>query len=145
MFQPQPTPYSPFASYGATRQQSSGHDDYQYQSSHLPQGLGSGGPIVFDSPVFSPVAFGALPALPPLNINQARYNSAMDTPPNDDLATQEALARQYQPELKVRKKCSRERILRIHKADMGCRVLWWGTSHQARPSLRNTQRLIRYT
>jgi hypothetical protein len=98
MFQPQPTPYSAFASYGAKRQHSFGHNEYQYQS---PLGLG-GGPIVFDSPVFSQVGFGAIPAIPSLTTNQARYNGAMDTPSNDDLAAQEVLARQYQPELKVR-------------------------------------------
>lgn len=93
MFRPQPSSYAAFASYGAARQHNAGQDDYQFQSSHLPIGLASGGPIVFDNPVFAPAGFGATQLRP-----------AMDTPPNDDLVAQEALARQYQPELKVRKK-----------------------------------------
>lgn len=95
MFHPQPTPYPPFASYGGATEQDPERNAYNYQSTGL--GLGSGGPIEFDNPVFSPVAgYRALP----VNLHQNRYG-AMTTPPADDLTAQEALARGYQPELKV--------------------------------------------
>jgi len=96
MFQPQPTPYSPFPSYGAATGQDQGQNTF---TSYQPHGLGSlsGGPIEFDNPIFSPVA--SYPALP-VNIHQNRY-SAMAAPTTDDLTTQETLARGYQPELKV--------------------------------------------
>lgn len=103
MFQPQPTPYSSFASYGAANAQESdpeqdqqGVSGYNYQQAGLE--IASGGPIVFDNPVFNPVpGFGSLP----LNVNQNRY-TAMNTLPPDDLEAQEALARSYQPDQKVR-------------------------------------------
>jgi len=97
MFQPQPTPYSPFASYGGATSQDQEQNTF---TSYQPPGLGplSGGPLEFDNPVFSPVA--SYPALP-LNLHQSRYG-AMAAPTTDDLAAQETLARGYQPELKVR-------------------------------------------
>ncbi len=95
MFQPQPTPYTPFSSYGGATGQDQEQSAYNYQSPGL--GLCSGGPIEFNHPIFSPVAsYRALP----LNLQQNRYG-AMATPPSDDLADQEALARGYQPESKV--------------------------------------------
>lgn len=97
MFQPQPTPYSPFVSYGGATGQDQEQNTF---SSYPPAGLGplGGGPLEFDGPVFSPVA--SYPALP-LNPHQSRYG-AMASPTADDLAAQETLARAYQPDLKVR-------------------------------------------
>ncbi len=99
MFQPQPTPYAHFASYGAP----TSVPEYNFQSpSFAPNlGLDSGGPIIFDNPTFSPVGNN----YPTLNANlHTPYNNTMNTPPSDDMAAQQALARQYQPELKVRLK-----------------------------------------
>jgi hypothetical protein len=96
MFQPQPTPYAPFSPYGAQNEQDhAGQTSYNYQST---AGLGalSGGPIVFDNPVFSPI--GSFRAL---NIRPGQYSDAMATPPND-LEAQESLARSYQPDIDVR-------------------------------------------
>lgn len=95
MFQRQPAPYTPFSSYGGATDQDQEQSAYNYQSSGL--GLGSGGPIEFDNPVFSPISsYRALP----LNPQHNRYG-AMAAQPSDDLAAQEALARSYQPELTV--------------------------------------------
>lgn len=96
MFQPQPTPFSPYASsYGVVT------DDVGYNFPPASLVLDSGGPIVFDNPTFNPVGSQYLP----LNINNSNANpikfNAMETPPEDDMAAQEALARQYQPDLKV--------------------------------------------
>lgn len=144
MFQPQPTPFSPFASYGAQNGQGQDQDQNTYysQTSGL-RGL-SGGPIVFDNPTFSPVGAGFAPqsSLPP-NLDFPKHDlyGAMDAPPSDDLATQEALARGYQPESKVRS-CGWIDI--GHQAYMGCRVLWWGKRSQHWQLLRNTQRRIQH-
>ncbi len=95
MFQPQPTPFSPFLSYGGATDQDQEQSAYNYQSSGL--GLGSGGSIEFDNPVFSPVSnYRALQ----LNPQHNRYGT-MNAPLNDDLEAQEALARNYQPESTV--------------------------------------------
>jgi hypothetical protein len=83
----------------------------------------SGGPIVFDNPIFSPVGAGFAPqsSLPP-NLDFAKHNiyDTMNAPPSDDMVAQEALARGYQPESKVR---SCGWIYIGHKAYIGCRVL----------------------
>jgi len=102
MFQPQPTTYSPFASYGGATGQDHGQNSF---NSYQPPSLGplSGGPVEFDNPVFSPVA--SYPALP-VSLHQGRY-STMAAPATDDLTAQETLARAYQPELKV---CARMRL-----------------------------------
>jgi len=111
MFQPQTTPYSPFASYGGATGQDQTQNTF---ASYQPPGLGplSGGPIEFDNPIFSPVA--SYPALP-ANLHQSRYNT-MDAPATDDLVAQETLARAYQPELKV---CTRMRLWHEYKAYLG--------------------------
>jgi hypothetical protein len=96
MFQPQATPFNPFSSYGGATDQDQEQSAYNYPTPGL--GIGSGGPIEFDPPVFSPIAsYRPLP----LNVQPNRYG-AMASPPSDDLAAQEALARGYQPEMKVR-------------------------------------------
>jgi hypothetical protein len=102
MFQPQATPFSSYA-YAATIPNNNPHGEYNFQTANSNLGLSSGGPITFDEPVFSSVgsvgAFGNLSQH--LNLPQ-RYTIAMNTPPvADDLAAQEALARGYQPDLKV--------------------------------------------
>jgi hypothetical protein len=96
MFQPQPTPYAAFSSYGPANDQEPDHNAYNFQSAGL--GLRSGGPIVFDTPIFNPVSDFRPPSL---SVGQNRYGT-MNTPPSDDMAAQEALARGYQPDLKVR-------------------------------------------
>lgn len=100
MFQPQATPFSSFA-YGGSIPNNNAAGDYNFQSATANLGLNSGGPITFDEPIFNNVgSFGNLNQH--INLPQ-RYNNVMDTPPVvDDLATQEALARGYQPDLKVR-------------------------------------------
>lgn len=76
------------------------HGDYNFQAATSNLGLNSGGPITFDEPIFNTVgSFGSLNQH--LNLPQ-RYNNTMNTPPvADDLDAQEALARDYQPDLKV--------------------------------------------
>ena len=100
MFQPQATPFASFA-YASSIPNNNSHGDYNFQAATSNLGLNSGGPITFDEPIFNTVgSFGG-------NLNQhlnlpQRYNNTMTTPPvADDLEAQEALAREYQPDLKV--------------------------------------------
>jgi ubiquitin thioesterase protein OTUB1 len=101
MFQPQPTPYSPFLSYGAVP------DFHSFQpSSTARSGLAvdSGGPIIFRDPIFSPIN-------PNANANNAgasNYNNSnlgpqfkMAANGINDLEQQEELARNFQPDLQV--------------------------------------------
>ncbi|KFZ02943.1 hypothetical protein V501_09444 [Pseudogymnoascus sp. VKM F-4519 (FW-2642)] len=99
MFQPQATPFASFA-YTSSIPNNNPHGDYNFQAATSNLGLNSGGPITFDEPIFNTVgSFGD-------NLNQhlnlpQRYNNTMTTPPvADDLEAQEALAREYQPDLK---------------------------------------------
>jgi hypothetical protein len=95
MFQPQPTPYSPFSAYGLNSP-ASNFPGFQSQPS-----VGSGGPTVFRDPIFSPA----------VNVNHARLNFAnnnnltrsykMEGAGTSDLEAQEALARDFQPDLQV--------------------------------------------
>jgi len=107
MFQPQATPFSSFV-YGASIQNNNnaGGAEYNFHGAvaNANLGLNSGGPITFDEPIFSNLgiigSFGNLNQH--LNLPQRFNNTTMNAPPvADDLATQEALARGYQPELKV--------------------------------------------
>lgn len=100
MFQPQATPFASFA-YTSTIPNNNPHGDYNFQTTTSNLGLNSGGPITFDEPIFNPVgSFGNLNQQ--INLPQ-RYNNTMDTPPvTNDLEAQQALARDYQPDLKVR-------------------------------------------
>ena len=101
MFRPQATPFSSSSfAYAATIPNNNPHGEYNFQAATSNLGLNSGGPITFDEPIFSSVgSFGNLNQH--LNLPQ-RYNTTMNTAPvADDLATQEALARGYQPDLKV--------------------------------------------
>lgn len=97
MFQPQATPFASYA-YTTTIPNNNPHGDYNFQAATSNLGLHSGGPITFDEPIFNTVgSFGQH-----LNLPQ-RYNNTMSTPPvANDLDAQEALAREYQPDLKVR-------------------------------------------
>lgn len=107
MFQPQPTAFSPFNPYGVQVPPA----DFQCQ----PTGLASGGPTVFHDPIFSPAATHT--STTELNFTH-NHNSAHRRPHahpksrkiprnrmNDDLAAQEALARDFQPDLSVRFPC----------------------------------------
>ncbi|KFY15618.1 hypothetical protein V491_05618 [Pseudogymnoascus sp. VKM F-3775] len=98
MFQPQATPFASFA-YTSTIPNNNPHGDYNFQTTTSNLGLNSGGPITFDEPIFNPVgSFGNLNQQ--INLPQ-RYNNTMDTPPvTNDLEAQQALARDYQPDLK---------------------------------------------
>jgi hypothetical protein len=98
MFQPQPTPYSPFSAYGINSPAST-FPGFQSQPSGLV--VDSGGPTVFRDPIFSPAA----------NVNHGRLNFAnnhnltrpykMEGAGTNDLEAQEALARDFQPDLQV--------------------------------------------
>jgi len=103
MFQPQPTPYSPFSStpYGiGSASPASTFPGFQHQPSGLAD---SGGPTVFRDPIFSPT--------PNVNVNAAGLNFAnnnnltrpfkMEGAGMHDLEAQEALARDFQPALEV--------------------------------------------
>ncbi|KFY08697.1 hypothetical protein V492_05993 [Pseudogymnoascus sp. VKM F-4246] len=97
MFQPQATPFASFA-YTSTIPNNNPHGDYNFQAATSNLGLNSGGPITFDEPIFNTV--GSFGNLNQLNLPQ-RYNNTMNTPPvASDLDAQEALARDYQPDLK---------------------------------------------
>ncbi|KFY38445.1 hypothetical protein V494_04361 [Pseudogymnoascus sp. VKM F-4513 (FW-928)] len=97
MFQPQATPFASFA-YTSTIPNNNPHGDYNFQAATSNLGLNSGGPITFDEPIFNTV--GSFGNLNQLNLSQ-RYNNTMNTPPvASDLDAQEALARDYQPDLK---------------------------------------------
>jgi len=100
MFQPQPTPYSPFSAYGINSPPST-FPGFQSQPSGLV--VDSGGPAVFRDPVFTPAA----------NVNAGRLNFAnnnnltrpykMEGAGTNDLEVQEALARDFRPDLQVRR------------------------------------------
>lgn len=94
MFQPQPTPYSPFSSYGLTA-------PIPEFPGFQPAGVvDNGGPTQFRDPIFSPVASNNLNAAAPLSFNHNNSHGArrykMD---NNDMDAQEALARDFQPAL----------------------------------------------
>jgi hypothetical protein len=99
MFQPQATPYMPFSSYGVA----SPIPDYSAFQPSAGLVVGSGGPTtVFRNPIFSPVA--------PTNFNTNSNNNNTHTynkmaMAGSDLDAQEALARDFQPALEVRRKC----------------------------------------
>lgn len=100
MFQPQPTPYSPFASYGAAPPIS------DFAPFHAPSGLvvDSGGPTVFRDPIFSPAAAPNTHPAPNRLSFQHHPNSSAHPGrmASHDMEQQEALARDFQPALQVR-------------------------------------------
>jgi ubiquitin thioesterase protein OTUB1 len=108
MFQPQPTPYSPFSSYGAVA------DFHSFQPSHTGRSglavVDSGGPTIVRNPIFAPVSGNANANNPlPLNYNNSNLAPRFKMAANgiNDLEQQEELARNFQPDLQVRRRCSR--------------------------------------
>ena len=102
MFQPQATPYSPFASYGVGNIL----DFPGFQQPHPQPSAGpsivhshsrSGGPTVFRDPVFGPVNNSHTSGIA-LNFN---HNTLQYKMAGNDLEEQEALARNFQPDLQV--------------------------------------------
>lgn len=72
---------------------------YSFQPTNLV--VDSGGPNGFGNPTYNPAGSQYLPPLP-LNLNNTSRFGSMDASPEEsDMAAQEALARQYQPDLKV--------------------------------------------
>ena len=88
MFPPQPTPYTPFSSYGVG---STIPDFAGFQSTGL--GVDSGGPTVFRDPIFSPAASDPIPFD---NHLPQRFKMS-----GHDMEAQEAAAREFQPSLEV--------------------------------------------
>jgi hypothetical protein len=94
MFQPQPTPFSPFASYGVG---SSIPTFAGFQPAVGELVVDSGGPTLFRNPIFSPVNPNANAST---NGAGLRFNANYGKMEND-LEAQEALAREFQPSLEV--------------------------------------------
>jgi ubiquitin thioesterase protein OTUB1 len=98
MFQPQPTPYSPFSSYGVVP------DFHSFQASHTGRSAlvaDSGGPTIIRNPIFTPVNANNPVAL---NYNSSSLAPQFKMATNGivhDLEQQEELARNFQPELQV--------------------------------------------
>jgi hypothetical protein len=101
MFQPQPTPYSPFAAYGVAPPIP---DFAPYPASGLV--VDSGGPTVFRDPIFSPAAPNThhAPGRPRFS-QQSNTTAQQHTMAGHDMEAQEALARDFQPVLEVRQGC----------------------------------------
>lgn len=101
MFHPQPTPYSPFASYGAVP------DFHLFQPSQSGRSglVDSGGPTIVRNPIFTAVAgnTSALdnPAASNYNHNSSASPFKMAANSINDLEQQEELARSFQPDLQV--------------------------------------------
>ena len=98
MFQPQPTPYSPFSSYGVAPPIAD-FPPFQAASGLV---VDSGGPTVFRDTIFSPVATNNHNAAARLSFAAHPNSSAHPYKmANNDLEQQEALARDFQPALEV--------------------------------------------
>jgi hypothetical protein len=99
MFQPQPTPYSPFSSYGIAPPIPE-FPPFQSASGLV---VDSGGGAVFRGGVFSPVATNNRSAPGRLSFSAQQNNSAPQykMAGNNDMEAQEALAREFQPALEV--------------------------------------------
>lgn len=102
MFQPQPTPYSPFVPYGV------GNPIVDFRSFQSPTGGGgsvvdSGGPTVFRDPIFSPLNtnVNAIAGGVPINYNNTNPLGQQSKMANNDLEEQEALAREFRPSPQV--------------------------------------------
>lgn len=111
MFQPQPTPYSPFASYGVG---SSIIGFRPFAPSGVEVGdsvqgvVDSGGPTVFRDPIFTPVGTTttttngtANASASSLNYNSNPLGQRFHKMERNDIEEQEALAREFQPSLEV--------------------------------------------
>ncbi|RDW77641.1 hypothetical protein BP6252_05694 [Coleophoma cylindrospora] len=96
MFQPQPTPYSPLSSYGLIGSTPGAAADFNYEQHRSPSVVDNGGPTVFRDPVFRPSS--GLPSAFHTLSPPPRFK--MEAPnPADDLERQEAMAREYKPNL----------------------------------------------
>lgn len=97
MFQPHPTPYPPFPSYGVVGSAPGVAADSIYQHNPDSSVVDNSGPIVFRDPVLrssgQPTTFHALSQPPQLKMEGAHAA--------DDLERQEAMAREYKPDLEV--------------------------------------------
>lgn len=119
MFQPQPTPFSPFSSYGIASGSPipipGAFPGFQPAAGVVD----NAGPTVFRDPIFSPVASNNINANGhlPFNPNHNHNNSHSHPQPHpaqphnmahNDMEAQEALARDFQPALEVRRELERE-------------------------------------
>jgi hypothetical protein len=98
MFQPQPTPFAPFASYGIGPSLSSIPDFPAFQPVGGELIVDSGGPTLFRDPIFGPIN-------PSANADVSggalAFGGTYNKMAADDLDAQEALAREFQPSLEV--------------------------------------------
>jgi hypothetical protein len=93
MFQPQPTPFAPFSTYGVTSPiLTSDFSAFQIQPT-VGLVVDSGGPTAFRDPIFSPVASN--------NYNNSNNSHNYIKMQSNDLDAQEALARDFQPSLEA--------------------------------------------
>ena len=106
MFQPQPTPYSPFSSYGVGTSLPDAFPGFQPAGGALV--VDSGGPTVFRETIFSPVASTNINA--PFNTSNLSQPYKMQSNGVNDLEAQEALARDFQPALEVCLRVRRRRF-----------------------------------
>jgi hypothetical protein len=97
MFQPQPTPYSPFSSYGAAPPLPN-FAPFQAASGLV---VDSGGPTVFRDPIFSPVNIHNAPARSSLSQQHPAHAAHPRNMAGHDMEAQEAAARDFQPALEV--------------------------------------------
>jgi hypothetical protein len=100
MFQPQPTLYSPFSSYGAAPDFSL----FQPSQSGRSWSVDSAGPTIVRNPIFTPINANTLvnnPAASNYNINSSAPHFKMAANSVNDLEQQEELARSFQPDLQV--------------------------------------------
>jgi hypothetical protein len=99
MFQPQPTPYSSFSSYGVASALPD-FPSFQPAAGLVVDSGSSGGPPVFRDPIFSPVA-SSVTADRTLNFHAHNNSTGQYKMAAADLEAQEALARNFQPALEV--------------------------------------------
>jgi hypothetical protein len=99
MFQPQPTPYSSFSSYGVASALPD-FPSFQPAAGLVVNGGSSGGPPVFRDPIFSPVA-SSVAADRNLNIHAHSNSMGGYKMAASEIEEQEALARDFQPALEV--------------------------------------------
>jgi hypothetical protein len=98
MFQPQPTPYSSFSSYGVASALPDFPSFQPAASLVVDSGSSGGGPPVFRDPIFSPVA-SSVTADRTLNFHAHNNSTGQYKMAAADLEAQEALARNFQPAL----------------------------------------------
>ena len=136
MFQPQPTPFA-FAAYGVRED----IPDYSYHEQAPPLGSGpsvggASGPLIFTTPAFSNSGLSSGSSSLFDTSNQHSPHSAVKMEPNtqDDLAAQEAAAREYRPKLQVSEKetpssCQVHTKTRFSKLLLALTLSSLGSSH----------------